>query len=604
MTNRLQELIETPSKPSRGSRSRFSLMWLALWISGAALFGRSFYLQVINGRDFLEAAEKNRVGVNVIPAPRGIIYDRNHTPLTENVSSTDLIIDPTLLPVQDNESYLIDNLVVLLPDIPAAQIQQAIMKARDTQRPVILAKALPHETVLKLEAEAETITGTRLSSSLVRKYPFGESAAHVLGYASGVTAQDLEENGELYPTDIIGKTGIEKVYDDLLRGRPGHSYSEVNAAGRPQTDLGTLQPEAGQDIQLTLDIRLQQFIYGLFSETDSKRRQAGKQPLSGAIVVTNPQSGEVLAMVSYPAFNANAFSQPSLSSESSKYFDDKQQPMFNRAADGTYPSGSIIKPFIAAAALQEKIITPSTTVLSTGGITIGPWHFLDWKPGGHGTTDVKKAIAESVNTFFYLITGGDDQRRGLGVDAVNKYLRAFGWAQKTAIDLSSEASGFLPTPQWKEEYKHEKWYIGDTYHLGIGQGDVLVTPLQVAVSTGSIANGKHLYQPFFVDGRTDRKTLPISSDNIAVVRDGMRQAVTEGSARSLSVLPIPLAGKTGTAQIGNSEDTHAWFTSYGPADNPDKVVTVLLERGGSGDEDAVPLAKEIWQWLIDNQHNT
>ena len=595
--------IESPYKAAKPVRHRFLLLWVVLWIPVIILLGRSFYLQVVLGADFRNRAENNRVNQVTLIAPRGIIYDRNHATLVENVPSTDLLFDPVLLPSEENETFLIENLRTLLPDIPPEELQQALLKARRIQQPVHIAKALDHETVLRLEEAGEKIQGTRLASSLVRKYPFSEFTAHVLGYTNTVTSEELEKTTSLHPTDITGKQGIEKSYDSILRGTNGAQLVEINAAGRPQTDLGQTVAVPGQDLELTLDIELQSFIYSLFSERDAKAQEEGKDPVSGAAVVMDPRSGEVLALVSYPSYNPNTFSQPALSKDSARYFEDKLTPLFNRVVDGTFASGSVIKPFIAAGALQEGIITPQTTVLSTGGIAIGPWRFPDWKAGGHGVTDVKKAIAESVNTFFYMITGGYEGQPGLGVEKTTAYLRQFGWAKATGIDLPSEADGFLPSKEWKESVKKEPWYIGDTYHLGIGQGDVLATPLQIATSTTALANGSTIFQPHFVR-REDigEQKIPINPAHIQTIREGMRQTVTDGSARSLSQLSVNLAGKTGTAQVGGTDKTHAWFTSFGPYEEPEIVVTILLEKGGAGDIDAVPVAREIWNWWIDNKY--
>lgn len=597
----MPSVIEDLRPTAAPDRMRLTALWVLMWLVAALLLSRSFYLQVVKGSTFRSVAEHNRVDTLRVTAPRGIIYDRTGKQLVENISSTDLVFDPSLLPAEEHEASLIENLLPLLPGLKPEEIRGALSQARATQQEAVIAKALDHETVLKLEAAGEKIAGARITSSLVRKYPFGHSAAHVLGYTGTITREELEANDELSPTDTIGKQGLEKTYDAQLRGRHGAAYVEVDVAGRPQTDLGKTEPVPGQDIELTLNMELQEYIYAWFSEWDSKRREEGKPPTSGSVIVMDPKSGEILALASYPAFDPNAFSQPGLRQTASQYFTDAAQPLFNRAIAGAYPSGSTIKPFLAAAGLAEGIITSQTTVLSTGGISIGPWNFPDWKAGGHGSTDVKKAIAESVNTFFYLLAGGDDTRPGLGVNKAVEYLAGFNWGRKTGIDLPAEADGFLPTPEWKQRAKGESWYIGDTYHLGIGQGDVLATPLQVAAATAAVADGQYLYQPHFVSRDVNQHAIPIPPEHIRVVREGMRQTVTEGSGRALADLPITIAGKTGTAQIGGTEDTHAWFTSFGPYEDPEIVVTVMLERGGEGDKDAVPFAKEIWGWWVANR---
>lgn len=545
----------------------------------ALISGRSFYLQVIRGSSWRATADNNHIAAATLPAPRGLIYDQAGVALVENISTTDLWLDPNNLPNQENEAYVIETLPTIVPQISSQDVHQTMQQARQGARLALLAKALDHDTVLKLEESNLGSQGVKLTSSLVRRYLFNQAMAHLLGYTSLAGT-----------SDSTGKTGLEKYYQEQLTGRDGVAYTEVDASGQPQKDLGKQDPISGEDLRLTLDSELQNYIYQLLSEQGSP----------GAVVVLNPANGAIKALASYPSFNPNVFSQPALSSQSQEIIKHEGQPLFNRAIAGLYPPGSTIKPLLAAAGLQEKIITPTSTITSTGGLTIGPWFFPDWKVGGHGVTDVKKALAESVNTFFYLLAGGDDTHPGLGVKQATAYLKSFDWGKPTGIDLPEEAAGFLPSPEWKEQTKHESWYIGDTYHLGIGQGDVLVTPLQVAVATGALANGEYLYQPHLAaDPKPTRHRLGIDRRYTQTVRQGMRQAVTEGSGRALSNVSIPLAGKTGTAQVGGSEETHAWFTSFGPYDKPTFVVTVLLERAGEGDDVAVPFAKNIWQWLID-----
>ncbi len=597
------EIIESIKSVPRADHARFTIFrWLLVGVA-LLLLGRGFYLQVVRGSEFREQAEHNRVDVALIPAPRGLIRDRAGIQLVENVSSTDLVFDPVLLPPPEDESYLLENIPRLLPNTTVDQVRETLDKARTTQQPALVVKALDHDIVLALQEAGDSITGAKLVSSLVRHYPFGQLTAHVLGYTNAVTSEELANDASLYPTDTTGKTGMESVRDAELRGTHGAVYTEVNAAGRPQTDLGRTEASAGSDLQLTIDVKLQEFIYQLFSERDQNKQEEGEDPVAGAVVVLESDTGEVRALVSYPSFDPNTFSQPALSSQNKTYFEGTAQPLFNRAVDGTYASGSIIKPFLAAGALEEGIITPNTTVLSTGGISVGPWRFPDWQAGGHGKTDVQKAIAESVNTFFYAIVGGYQDQPGLGIERGKKYMEMFNWSRPTGIDLPAEAKGFLPSPQWKKDVKNESWYIGDTYHFAIGQGDVLVTPLQVAVSTAALATG-YVYQPHLVSNNQAKSRLAISPGHLATVREGLRQGVTQGSARGLLDLPIPLAGKTGTAQIGGTDKTHAWLTSFGPYDHPELVVTVLLERGGDGDKDAVPFAKEIWRYLTDHPYSS
>lgn len=590
---------------------RRRLTWLNLMAATimALLFSRAIWLQIIRGPAFLTAAEHNRVAAFPIVAPRGIFFDTRGKQLVTNLASTDVVIDPALLPRPEDETALVERMSELVEQ-PPPDILRAVQTARHRQRAVVVRRALPHDRVLAVENAREALPGVRLQSSLVRHYALGETAAHILGYASTV-AEDEMGVADRLPYDISGKTGLERQYDDRLRGEAGALYREVDAVGRVQKELGTKAPRAGADLTLTLDSELQQRLWEVLTARAASRDEEHERE-AAAIIALDPRVGAIRALLSYPAFDPNAFTSFTRATEAAALLSDAREPLFNRATDGTYPPGSTIKPFLAAAGLEEGIVTPATTVLSTGGITVGRWSFPDWKPGGHGLITVTSAIAESVNTFFYILTGGDASHRGLGVQGAIEWLRQFGWGRLTGIDLPTEAYGLLPSPEWKRQAKGEAWYIGDTYHLAIGQGDVLTTPLQVAVATAAIANGGKLNQPYAVerviksDGtaqhtRPRSRVIPINASYLKVVQDGMRQAVAWGSGRALSGLSVPIAGKTGTAQTSEEGVTHAWFTSYGPADEPALVVTVLLERGGEGDADAVPVAEAIWRWWIEHR---
>ncbi len=601
------------SKKYQQSRQRWYILYTLLGIVMVILLVRSFYLQVIQGNELKARADNNSVAVIPITASRGIIFDAKGKQLVENVASTDLILDPATLPSEDNESILTDSLPKLAA-ISSQDVSDGLQKARATQRSTRLIQALDHDTVLAIEAARDRLPGVLLVSTLVRKYPFTTSAAHILGYTGSVSSEELESRSELYPTDITGKAGLEKYYDVELAGKHGISYVEIDAAGIPQKQLGEDAPQTGVELHLGIDIELQAQIVRLFSERMQSLRQAdSKAGMGGAVIALDPRSGAVRALVSYPTFDPNNFSLPKQAVAAEELIRALDQPLFNRATDGMYPPGSTIKPFIAAAAVEEKVITPETTILSTGGLTVGPWSFPDWKAGGHGPTNVNRAMAESVNTFFYTVTGGYQDFDGLGVERTINYLRRFGWGEKTGVDLPTEREGFLPSPAEKKERTGDSWYIGDTYHLAIGQGDVLISPLQLAVATAAIANGGELYVPHLLrykelpngeivsyNGR--EKSVKLKPETVKTVRASMRETVTglTGSGRQLINMPIALAGKTGTAQIGGKEQTHAWFTSFGPYNDPELVITVLLEEGGEGDKDAVPFARKIWEWWVVN----
>lgn len=325
----------------------------------------------------------------------------------------------------------------------------------------------------------------------------------------------------------------------------------------------------------------------------------------------DPKTGGILASVSLPGYDNNLFAKGISSADYEALSKNPDKPLLNRAVSGVYPAGSTVKPFVAAGALQEKTISASTRLdTSIGVIKIGQWEFPDWKV--HGVTDVKQAIAESNDIFFYALGGGWDKIPGLGVERLKKYYHMFGIGVPTGVDYTTEQGGLIPDPEWKKKVKKESWYIGDTYHIAIGQGDLLATPLQMARALSSIANGGTLKTPHLVASvetpessgvqklEFPEEKLPLSPEVMQTVREGMWQTVnTEtGSARSLRSLPFVSAGKTGTAQFGTEEKTHAWYIGYAPYDNPEIVVAVIVEGGGEGNAISVPVAGRVFDYYM------
>ena len=381
---------------------------------------------------------------------------------------------------------------------------------------------------------------------------------------------------------------------------------EVDALGREKQVVSEDVPIDGYNIVLTLDQKLQKVAERALSETMKKM---GKK--RGAVIISDPRTGGIRALVSLPAYKNNDFARGISSQAYSELLSDPSRPLFNRALYGEYPSGSTIKPLVAAAALQEGVVTPSTTVRSTGGLRIGEWYFPDWKSGGHGTTNLAKALAQSVNTYFYMVGGGYGEFKGLGVEKLVSYFQKFGLGTLTGIDLFGERDGFVPTQKWKEEVKNEPWYVGDTYHIAIGQGDIVVTPLQVNAFTQYFANGGVNYRPHFFESFLDEsgergdvrkpevmKEKIVDTRHVEAVREGLREAVVSGSARRLSTLPVASAGKTGTAQWHSWKSPHAWFTGWAPYENPELVITVLVEEGEEGSRAATPVAYDILKWYF------
>ncbi len=374
--------------------------------------------------------------------------------------------------------------------------------------------------------------------------------------------------------------------------------------GKEQSVLEIQEPTPGKNLVLSIDAEAQA---ELQKDLQTQLDKIGKK--RGSAIAINPQNGEIIALVSLPAFNNNDFSGGIKTDIYKKYIEDSDRPLFNRAIAGTFPSGSTIKPVMAAAALQEKIITEDTTVLSVGGFKVGGVMFKDWKVGGHGITNVEKSLANSINTFYYYIGGGYGNFVGLGVDRIAEYLRKFGLGQKTGIDLPGEAEGLVPDPAWKNSKLGESWYIGDTYNLSIGQGFLLVTPLQVAVWTEAVANGGKIFTPQIVHkivnpvDKTENvvpasppKSVDISEDNINIARKGMLACVQYGSCQSLKLLPFSTGAKTGTAQWNNNSLSHGWFTAFAPYENPQIVVTAMIEEGGEGGIVTMPVARNFLSW--------
>ncbi|MFA5894093.1 MAG: penicillin-binding protein 2, partial [Candidatus Margulisiibacteriota bacterium] len=453
--------------------------------------------------------------------------------------------------------------------------------------------------------------GVVLTSRSGREYHLPSlSTSHLLGYTGKISEAELANaGGEYQMIDYLGKSGVEYFWENELKGVAGIKQIEVDALGREKKILNSQKAIDGHSLLLSLDSEAQAKLEELLSATLAKARLK-----RGSAIVLDPNNGEVLAMVSLPTYDNNLFARGITGDEYKALLDNPDHPLFNRAVSGEFPSGSTIKPVMAAAALEEGVINEHTTVLSTGGISVGPWFFPDWRAGGHGSTEVKKALAQSVNTFFYYIGGGYQGFKGLGVERIVRYEKMFGLSEQTGIDLPAEATGFLPSMEWKEKVKGEKWYIGDTYHLSIGQGDLTVTPLQVADYTAVFANGGKLYRPHLVKAilsnedkiATPVEIIPVRADfikpeNINIVREGMRQTVTTGSARSLSAVPVPVAGKTGTAQWSSKAPNHAWFTGFAPFDRPQVVITILIEEGGEGSTIAAPIARDFLTWYFNRK---
>ncbi|MEK7557755.1 MAG: penicillin-binding protein 2 [Patescibacteria group bacterium] len=576
------------------------------------------WLQIVKGEYYHDLAEGNRIRIERIEPKRGIIYDRNKQPMVRNVANFLLYFIPADLPKDEKEKEKIIErisqiLVVLSPTDIKTILGKIKYRSLESYQPLFIIDNIEYEKAMLLYLESDKMHGVYLSNKTRREYNlFSLSLSHILGYISKISEKELTKIDSNYsPIDYIGKTGLENFFENELKGTAGKKQVEVDALGKEKKIINQIIGEDGRNLVLSLDINLQKKL----EETMNSELEKLKVKKACAIVL-NPNNGEILAMVSMPSYNNNSFAKGISQKEYQKLINNPDNPLFNRCISGEFPPGSTFKPIMAVAALEEKIINENTSFLSNGGLRISEWFFPDWKVGGHGTTNVRKAIAESVNTFFYYIGGGFNDFVGLGVDNIIKYCKLFGLGEQTGIDIINEAKGFLPYKEWKKATKGERWYIGDTYHLSIGQGDISVTPLQVANYTAVFANNGSLYKPHLVSqilASDDKKIKQVEStlikrdfvskENIKIVREGMRQTVVAGSARSLQSVPVAVAGKTGTAQWAFNKPTHAWFTGFAPFDNPQVVITILVEQGGEGSSVAVPIAKEVLTWYFTNKVN-
>lgn len=596
-----QELVEESSPGDK-----LYLLSFAAILAVLVLTFRLIDLQIIEGTRNQVLAEGNRVRTREIRPPRGTIVDRAGTVLASNQAAYTLEIYPAELPRSSDERMVILQTISEVTGIAYQSIQDRL-KERDVTSldPIVLVNQIDRGTALLWKMRLADIAGVDVATAPERSYAGLPGLGHVLGYVGKLSPTDQVEWPELSLAAYVGKSGAELSYEEALRGRFGEERIEVDARGRVERILAEVPPEPGQVLNLYLDARYQERLVTHLAEAATRVHAA-----KAAAVVMDVTNGGILAMASLPHFDSNVFIQESRQTEREALLINPEQPLLNRATSGSYPTGSTIKPIIATGALEEGVILPTTQLdTSAGVIEIGQWRFPDWKV--HGVTDVRTALAESNDIFFYALGGGYQHIPGLGLARMESWLRRFGFGQSIGVDLPVETDGLVPTEQWKEERFGEPWYIGDSYHLAIGQGFFLASPLQLVTATAAIANGGKLYAPQVAQGLTDPGTEQTSliephlirdqvasPETLAIVREGMRQTVTGGTARSLAELSVPIAGKTGTAQFNANQATHSWFVGYAPADKPEIAVVFLVEGGGESSDAAVPAAKAfLTDWI-------
>lgn len=597
--------------------SRFFIFYLAVVVSFGGLLFQLGRLQIAKGDYFKDLAEGNRIRKEVIRAPRGVIYDRNGNLLVKSVASFQVTIVPADLPDNEAERGAVLDLLSKTIDAPLEDLNKIYAeKGPNYLDPVIVKENVERDRALIVQTKYDELPGVRVEADPVREYEDPFNYAHLIGYIGRITEEEYKSKGEKnYDlNDYTGKTGLEYIYENYLKGKNGQKQIEVDAQGRPEVTLASIDPAGGNNLVLSIDDKLQKEMAKILEE--------GRGGKPAVAIAMNPGSGEILGMVSLPSFDGNLFAKGIDSAKYANLSNDPQKPLFNRSINGTYPTGSTIKPVTAAAGLAEGIINAGTTIVCNGILQVenqyNPdivYNFPCWKTSGHGSENVVGALRDSCDIFFYTVGGGYKNRPGLGSEKLGDYFREFGLGTETGIDLPSEAAGLVPSREWKQSYKNETWGTGDTYHMAVGQGDILATPLQVLNFTAAMANGGKLIKPHLVkqvedssknvikrfDPEIIRENL-VAEDNLNLIRRGMREVTKSGTARSLASLPFTTAGKTGTAQYGpNNSKEHAWFTVFAPFENPEIALVVLVEGGGEGSEVAVPIAKRILEYYFANK---
>ncbi len=618
----LNRLSALSNKESASNHWRLTFLACFFFLITLFLLIRTSFLQVIHGQENLFISETNRILIERKVAPRGLIYDSNGVILAKNTPGFRATLNYSQVPVEKRQE--IKQTLINLLSISEGEVEAKFNDAKISPFTTITLKSgISHEEKVALDALQDKLPGIGIAQDILRAYPKGQFLAHVLGYLREISQDELKEpNNALYLAgDFLGCDGLERTYEEFLQGKVGRSLIEVDAAGNLSRVVGEEEPVPGNNLYLSLDSSFQEKAAQLLSAAIEKYAAT-----AGVFIAEEVESGQVLSFVVEPSFDNNLFSGGIATDDYERLIEDSGEPLFDRAIAGTYPPGSTVKPLVAAAALQEKIITPFTRIDDYPQvIKIGGWEFPDWTVAwgraAHGIMTVRKAISESCDIFFYKIGGGyhdqcyTDNTKcpidGLGVEKLKTYFNLFGLGQKTGIDLPGETKGLVPDPIWKQEVKDEDWFLGNTYHISIGQGDLLTTPIQILQSINTIANKGKLLKPRFVEKieNVDGEIVKsfdepeiiredfINKDYIQVVAEGMRLAVSEGIIYPLRDAKVEVAAKTGTAEFGTKNakgeyETHAWVTGFAPYDDPKISFVLLLESGGAS-SNAAEVAREI-----------
>lgn len=587
------------------SHPRLDVFSYIVVLTFVVLVSRLGYLQIAHGQDFRVQSDENRIRLITITAPRGTFYDRNGVGLVLNRPGFSVSLVPISGPISDD---VLERLSEIL-GMNIEDIKKKIKRQDNPLEPIRIKDDVGLEIVTKIEEHRNELPGVTIDIQAIRNYVNNELAAHIFGYVGEISDAELEKGkAQGYKSgDIVGKFGLEKVYDKDIRGTDGGEQIEVNVTGRPVKMLGKKEPIPGNDLVLTIDAKIQKAaekaIDGRLHYLQTKLGNINAK--AAAAVVMNPNTGEILAMVSRPAFDPNWFNG-GISSKNWKLINDNPfDPMQNRAISGEYPPGSTFKIVTGTAALELGKVTPEEKIFDSGH------HWLIPKGNAMnealGWIDFKTALSKSDNVYFY------EMGNRLGIDNLEKYARMYGLGDYTGINLPGESDGLVANQQYKKKVYDEDWYLSETFDAAIGQGFQLVTPIQMATVMGEVANGGHRYRPYLVSrlatasGQTiktfepeERGNIKVSERNLNLIRDALHEVAMPGgtAANIFEGFPISIAGKTGTAENPHGDD-HGWFVAYAPFDHPTVVVAVIVEQGGFGADSAGPIARKILEAAFD-----
>ncbi len=586
-------------------RPRYRYFIIALSIFFVFLLSRIWYLQIIKGEDFSQLAKNNRVRIRRVPASRGMILDRSKRILVDNRPSFQVSLVPE--DIDDVDGALSRMAAILNPDPEDVKSIISRQNRRQPFYPVLIKDDIPRNELAFLETHKMDLPGVIIDAVPRRSYNYNSLASHLMGYLGEIDQGELKEmTSHGYRLgDFIGKDGIEKRWEAKLRGADGGRQVEVDSVGREIRILGGVSPRPGHNLVLTIDLEIQKAMEDLLN---------GK---IGAAVAMDPLSGRILAMASSPSFNPDLFASGIRTEDWLSLLRTPFHPLQNKAIQGQYPPGSVFKIITAIAGLEEKVISPEEILNCPGSFRLGTKTYRCWKKWGHGKVDLRNALVQSCDVYFYHVA------LRLGIDRIAHYAREFGFGAATGIEFGDEKHGLIPTTEWKRERYRERWYDGETLVSGIGQGAILVTPIQMANMISAIANGGTLFRPQVVDRLEDvdgniieeypstvMSRASVSEETLELIREVLRGVVEDpkGTGKPARIEGVSVFGKTGTAQvvkleasedIENEEDIpiryrdHAWFVAYAHEEKPSIAVAVLIQHGGHGATAAAPVARKI-----------